>query len=50
MAMPDLDVDNDDAPLRFRTLEDLLGPAPPPGHAKRALVAELLAAIGEEPV
>lgn len=45
-----LDVDADDVPLRFRTMEDILEHGPAVGGAEQAMVAELLAAIGEEPV
>ncbi|WVZ92767.1 hypothetical protein U9M48_038809 [Paspalum notatum var. saurae] len=49
MGELDLDDDHDDAPLRFRTLDNVLGPRAPPGQADRAFTEELLAAIGEEP-
>ena len=36
-----LDADHDyDAPLRFRSVNDIIGPAPPRGFAQRALLAE----------
>lgn len=45
-----LDADHDDAPLRFRALDNVLGPTTPPGFANREIhVAALLAEIGEEP-
>jgi hypothetical protein len=46
---PDLDADHDDAPHRFRTLQNILGPGSPPGLANRGIAEELLAAINEEP-
>jgi hypothetical protein len=46
---PDLDDDHDEAPLRFRTVDNVLGPASPPGQAERELTEELLAVIGDEP-
>jgi hypothetical protein len=47
---PDLDADHDeDAPLRFRALADLLGSSEPPGLAECNVVARLLMAIGNEP-
>jgi hypothetical protein len=48
-AEPDLDIDQDDAPLRFRTMGDILGPGTPPGRADRDVVEELMMAISEEP-
>ncbi|WVZ81519.1 hypothetical protein U9M48_028886 [Paspalum notatum var. saurae] len=46
---PDLDDDHDEAPLRYRTMENVLGPVSPPGHAEGETTEELLAAIGDEP-
>jgi hypothetical protein len=46
---PDLDEDASDAPLRFRRIDDVLGPVPLPGLAEREFAGELLAAIGDEP-
>jgi hypothetical protein len=46
---PDLDADHDDAPCRFCTLENILGPGTPPGLADQEITEELLTAIGEEP-
>ena len=45
----DLDHEHDDAPLRFRKMEDLLGPDTPHGPAERGVVEDLLLAVGEEP-
>jgi transposase InsO family protein len=45
----ELDVDHDDAPLRFRTVESVLGPASAPGRAARELHEDLLLVGGEEP-
>ena len=47
----DLDVDRDDAPLRFRKLDNVVGPAEIPGLAKREFEVDedLLLAVGEEP-
>ncbi|EEC81933.1 hypothetical protein OsI_25798 [Oryza sativa Indica Group] len=45
----DLDADHDDAPLRFRRIDDVLGPATPPGQAVRELSEELFAVTAEEP-
>jgi hypothetical protein len=44
-----LDVDADDAPLRFRTLENVLGDAQASGEAVRDVGGELLLAIDGEP-
>lgn len=46
---PVLDDDADDAPLRFRTLDNVLGDAAVPGEAVRELGGELLLAIDGEP-
>ena len=47
----DLDDDhNDDAPLRFRTLDNVLGASSPPGFDQRDPAEELMVAVGEEPV
>ncbi|WVZ61751.1 LOW QUALITY PROTEIN: hypothetical protein U9M48_011574 [Paspalum notatum var. saurae] len=46
----DLDHDHeDDVPLRFRTVDDLVGPGPAQGLANSVLNQELLVAIGDEP-
>lgn len=45
----DLDADHDDAPLRFRTIDNVLGPATPPGLAARELDEELLLVGADEP-
>lgn len=45
-----LDADHDDgAPLRFHTLDNILGPAPVPGFACRELAEEAHLASAEEP-
>jgi hypothetical protein len=44
-----LDAEVEDAPLRFRRVDDVLGPTPVPGLANRWLMGELLAAISNEP-
>jgi hypothetical protein len=49
-ASPDLDANAEDAPRRYRRLEDILGAAPLPVLADRQVTDELLAAIGGEPV
>jgi hypothetical protein len=46
---PDLDKEADGAPLRFRTLADLLGTSPQRNAYDTQLREELLAAIGDEP-
>jgi hypothetical protein len=46
---PDLDEEADGAPLRFRTLADLLGASPRRNADDTQLREELLAAIGDEP-
>jgi hypothetical protein len=47
---PDLDADHDeDAPLRFCRIDNVLGPAAMPGLAMRALQQELHAVSAEEP-
>jgi hypothetical protein len=48
-ASPDIDGEAEDAPLRFRRMDDVLGPAPLPSLADRDFTVELLAAIGDEP-
>ncbi|WVZ61596.1 hypothetical protein U9M48_011448 [Paspalum notatum var. saurae] len=46
----DLDHDHeDDVPLRFWTMDDLVGPGPALGLASSVLTQELLVAIGDEP-
>lgn len=45
----DLNADHDDAPLRHRRLDDLLGPATPPGLAVRDVQEELMMVSSEEP-
>ncbi|WVZ93228.1 hypothetical protein U9M48_039226 [Paspalum notatum var. saurae] len=46
----DLDADHDDeAPLRFRAIDTVLGPASPPGLAPRVLDEELLFTTADEP-
>jgi hypothetical protein len=45
----DLDADHDDAPLRFRRLDNVLGPTSPPGLAQRELEEHLLLASDTEP-
>jgi len=45
----DLDADHEEgAPVRFRALENILGPASPPGLAERGLGDDLLLAVGDE--
>jgi hypothetical protein len=46
---PNLYDDANDAPHRFHTMQNILGPAPTPRLADRSIVEDLLAAIGEEP-
>jgi hypothetical protein len=52
-AMPpsaNLDADHDeDVPLRYRHLTDILGTESPPGQAARVLQEELMLVRGEEP-
>jgi hypothetical protein len=48
-ASPDLDAEVEDAPLRFRRVDDVLGPTPGPRLADRQLTGELLAAISNDP-
>ncbi|KAL6647280.1 hypothetical protein ACP70R_014717 [Stipagrostis hirtigluma subsp. patula] len=44
-----LDADHDeDAPLRFRKIDNIIGPAPPPGFVPRALVVEELHAVSSD--
>ncbi|WVZ75290.1 LOW QUALITY PROTEIN: hypothetical protein U9M48_023361 [Paspalum notatum var. saurae] len=45
----DLDYDHDDAPLRFRAVDNLLGSVSLPGPAQRGPVQELMVALGDEP-
>jgi hypothetical protein len=46
----DLDANHDeDMPLRLRAIEDILGPAPPQGLARRVLAQELNAVSSDEP-
>jgi hypothetical protein len=45
----DLDADHDDAPLRFRRLDNVIGPATPPGLAHRDVTEQLLLASDTEP-
>lgn len=49
-ATDDLDADHEDAPLRFRSIDNVLGPATPPGLANREVQEELMMVSGEEPV
>jgi hypothetical protein len=45
-----LDADHDeDVPLRYRHLTDILGTESPPGQATRVLQEELMLVRGEEP-
>lgn len=45
----DLDVDHDDnVPLRFRTMENILGTPLAPGLAEREVAEELMVAVGED--
>ncbi|WVZ51167.1 hypothetical protein U9M48_002333 [Paspalum notatum var. saurae] len=49
-AQDDLDVEHDDdAPLRFRTIDNILGPVTPPGMAHRDRGESLLVANADEP-
>ncbi|BAF28754.2 Os11g0656500 [Oryza sativa Japonica Group] len=48
-AAANLDADHDDAPLRFRTMDNVLGPAMLPGLANREVQEELMMVSGEEP-
>jgi len=45
----DLDVNHDDAPLRFRTIDAVIGTSPPPGLVPRVLDNELHFTSVEEP-
>jgi hypothetical protein len=48
--MPDLDIDHEeDAPLRFRRIDNVLGPAAVPGLAERQFMEELHSVSAEEP-
>jgi hypothetical protein len=50
MREEDLDADHDeDAPLRLRQIEDILGPASPRGLARRVLTEELHVVSSDEP-
>lgn len=44
-----LDADHDDAPLKYRNINELIGPATPPGLARRALIEELHSTVADEP-
>ena len=44
-----LDDDHDDAPLRLRTMDNVLGPATAPGHVTRALAQNLMLASEVKP-
>jgi hypothetical protein len=44
-----LDVDHDDAPLKFRTVDNVLAPATPPGQVVREFDEDLLMVSAEEP-
>ena len=46
---PDLDADHDDAPLRLRSIGDVIGPAAIPGLARRELGEDLLMVNTDEP-
>jgi hypothetical protein len=46
---PDLDVDHNDAPLRFRAINSMIGPSSPPGLARRVLAKELHFTTADEP-
>jgi hypothetical protein len=47
---PDVDIDHDEeAPLRFRRIDNVLGPAKVPGMAERLLHEELYSVSAEEP-
>jgi hypothetical protein len=48
-AMPNIDVEVEGAPLRFRTMADLLGAAPQQDAPDTQLREELLAVISDEP-
>lgn len=48
-AAANLDADHDDAPRRFRTMDNVLGSAMLPGLAKREVQEELMMVSGEEP-
>ena len=48
----ELDVDDDhedDVPIRFRTLENILGTSSPPDLAEQEVAEELMVAVREEP-
>ncbi|KAF0888725.1 hypothetical protein E2562_016765 [Oryza meyeriana var. granulata] len=46
----DLDTDHDDdAPLRFRAIDAIIGPASPPGLAPRVLDEDLMFTTADEP-
>jgi hypothetical protein len=44
-----LDADHDDAPLKYRNMSEIIGPATPPGLEFRDVQRELFFAAGEEP-
>jgi hypothetical protein len=48
MASPDIDDEAKDAPLRFRRMDNVLGPTPLPGLVDKEFMVELLATIGDE--
>ncbi|KAF0890153.1 hypothetical protein E2562_038255 [Oryza meyeriana var. granulata] len=48
-AVDDLDADHDDAPLRFRSIDNVLGPATPLGLTNQEVQEELMMVSGEEP-
>jgi hypothetical protein len=45
----DLNIDRDDAPLRFRAINSMIGPSSPPGLTRRVLVKELHFTTADEP-
>ncbi|WVZ61109.1 hypothetical protein U9M48_011031 [Paspalum notatum var. saurae] len=45
----DLDEDHNDTPLRFRAVDNVLGPVSPPGLVEQQVVQELMVAIDDEP-
>jgi hypothetical protein len=44
-----MNADHDDAPLKYRNMSEIIGPATPPGPAFRDVQRELFFAAGEEP-
>jgi hypothetical protein len=46
---PDLDVDHDDAPLRFCAIDSMIGPSSPPSLERRVLAKELHFTTADEP-